>query len=221
MISSKGADPGADLVHLEGCDVFIDGLVQSTGPGHSVPNNPANHCASGVHSAKPATSTACIEIIGQNITISNTGEVNANVNSTGAGGPQGTSWIDLFAYDNITINGRTGATATFAVHADSLSGTDITPNTVTAKAGHDAGALWHVHRQRQDPVGERPGNGSNGGAVIVEASGAVSLSAGTVMAAGDNVGGGGATHHRATAARAPAAKAARSTSARSTASSPG
>ena len=66
MVSSKGADPGADLVHLEGCDVVIDGLVQSTGSGHSVPINPANHCATGVHSGKPANSTACIEIIGQN-----------------------------------------------------------------------------------------------------------------------------------------------------------
>ena len=52
VVSSKGHDPGADLVHLEGCDVIIDGLVQSTGPGHVVPNNPANHCATGDHSGK-------------------------------------------------------------------------------------------------------------------------------------------------------------------------
>ena len=33
-ISSKGADPGADLVHIDaGCDVLIVGLVQSTATG--------------------------------------------------------------------------------------------------------------------------------------------------------------------------------------------
>ena len=32
-ISSEGQDPGADLVHLEGCDVLIQGLVQSIAPG--------------------------------------------------------------------------------------------------------------------------------------------------------------------------------------------
>ena len=33
VISSKGLDPGADLVHLSGCDVNVKGIVQSTSPG--------------------------------------------------------------------------------------------------------------------------------------------------------------------------------------------
>src|SRR5262249_47774844 len=45
MISSKGQDPGADLVHLKGCTVTIDGIVQSTTiAGHANPNQPANLC---------------------------------------------------------------------------------------------------------------------------------------------------------------------------------
>ena len=40
-ISSRGPDPGADLVHLQGCTVVINGLVESTGTGHALPNNPA------------------------------------------------------------------------------------------------------------------------------------------------------------------------------------
>ena len=39
-VSSRGIDPGADLVHLEGgCTVEINGLVESTGIGHAVPTH--------------------------------------------------------------------------------------------------------------------------------------------------------------------------------------
>ena len=41
IVSSRGKDPGADLVHLQGCNVAINGLVESTGPGHVLPSNPA------------------------------------------------------------------------------------------------------------------------------------------------------------------------------------
>jgi hypothetical protein len=44
VVSSRGSDPGADLVHLEGCTVTVYGKVESTGPGHAVPNSPTNHC---------------------------------------------------------------------------------------------------------------------------------------------------------------------------------
>ena len=37
VVSSRGSDPGADLVHIEGCTVQILGLVESTGPGHVLP----------------------------------------------------------------------------------------------------------------------------------------------------------------------------------------
>src|SRR3990170_76139 len=71
-ITSKGDDPGADLVHLEGCDVFVRGLVESTGKGHTVNANPnqnnvqpANSCDGYtdslpnevVHSDKPGNAT--------------------------------------------------------------------------------------------------------------------------------------------------------------------
>src|SRR5262244_711580 len=47
VVSSEGRDPGADLVHLEGCEVVVNGLVRSTvagNGGHALPNSPANHC---------------------------------------------------------------------------------------------------------------------------------------------------------------------------------
>ena len=47
VVSSEGRNPGADLVHLEGCEVEINGLVQSIAPGnggHAIPANPPNHC---------------------------------------------------------------------------------------------------------------------------------------------------------------------------------
>src|SRR5262249_974795 len=43
-VSSRGRDPGADLVHLEGCTVTIFGIVESTASGHVNPDNPPNHC---------------------------------------------------------------------------------------------------------------------------------------------------------------------------------
>ena len=45
LVSSRGRDPGADLVHLEGCAVKIFGVVESTvtaGGGHVLPVNPPN-----------------------------------------------------------------------------------------------------------------------------------------------------------------------------------
>src|SRR5215831_17587000 len=61
VVSSKGRDPGADLVHLQACDVIIFGLVQSTGPGHG-PLPPANLCNDPNRPGKPANSTGCVEI---------------------------------------------------------------------------------------------------------------------------------------------------------------
>lgn len=37
-ISSRGGGPGADLVHLEGNTIEVDGLVESTGPGQQAPD---------------------------------------------------------------------------------------------------------------------------------------------------------------------------------------
>jgi len=184
-VSSYGRDPGADLVHLQSCAVSISGFVQSSGQGHAVPNNPTNHCAHTFRPGKPDNATGCVEVWADVITITNTGEIEADINEDGAGGASGSSWIDLFAWSRLDINGRTGPTDTFAVHADSYSGSDSTPNTVTAKV--IAGTLTGGGKIFS---ASDPGNGSAGGAVVVEASGAVTLDTGTVMAAGDNVGGG-------------------------------
>ena len=90
-VTSKGTDPGADLVHLEGCDVFVRGLVESTGKGHTVAASPAgapnlpnvqpfNSCDGFpdglpneiVHTDKPGNATGCVEVWGKNITIDST-----------------------------------------------------------------------------------------------------------------------------------------------------
>ena len=140
VVSSKGADPGADLVHLQGgCDVLINGLVESTGVGHAPPGNPPNSCSNVIPHAgsvrrnpatrpgKPFNSTACVEVwAGNSLIINRTigvgahnGEINADTG--GSGGAQGTSWIDLFARGDIKI---LNTTALWAVHANGKAGTD-------------------------------------------------------------------------------------------------
>jgi parallel beta-helix repeat protein len=148
-ITSFGLDPGADLVHLEGCKVSILGIVESFGKGHDKPENPANSCSDVTSNSprrnpvtrpgKPQNSTGCVEIwSGTTLIIDSTdshhGEVNADIGFSG--GPDGRGWIDLLANGNITIvdgignnhtapafpPGFTGGptiTDTFAVHANS------------------------------------------------------------------------------------------------------
>ncbi len=156
-ITSKGPDPGADLVHLESCTVVVRGLVESTGKGHTsdAPNNCdlVNDSLPGeVFRNHPAESTGCIEVWGNFITIDSStlnpatnlpwaGELNADI---GNGGPTGTSWIDIFAFSKLTVldgtgNDRTsnngGHTyfSTYAVHANAINGSDNNPGLVTAK----------------------------------------------------------------------------------------
>ncbi len=155
-ITSKGPDPGADLVHLESCTVIVRGLVESTGKGHTsdAPNNCdlVNDGLPGeVFRNHPAESTGCIEVWGNFITIDSSslnpatnlpwaGELNADI---GNGGPTGTSWIDIFAFSKLTVldgtgNDRTsnngGHTyfSTYAVHANAINGSDNNPGLVTA-----------------------------------------------------------------------------------------
>src|SRR6185503_5178163 len=62
-VSSRGNDPGADLIHLAaGGSVFVFGLVESTGAGHVIPVQPANYCAGLKRPGKPANATACVEV---------------------------------------------------------------------------------------------------------------------------------------------------------------
>jgi hypothetical protein len=123
-IRSKGLDAGADLIHLEGgCHVVINGLVESTGGGHAIPNSTVNHCYGPVGNPsrpdKPPNSTACIEVwAGDSLVISATGELNADLGLIGDN--TGVSWIDLFARGNIAINGD--GSAPFSVHANGIGG---------------------------------------------------------------------------------------------------
>lgn len=144
VVSSQGADPGADLVHLEGCVVTILGIVRSFGSGHAIPNSPTNHCyyqVAGFPSPpqfpvnpaddpqdprldKHPNSTACVEIwSGTTITIDRTGDSNGEVYADlGLNGTsnEGMNWVDLYARGDINIIGDGGA---FAVHANGLGGT--------------------------------------------------------------------------------------------------
>jgi hypothetical protein len=128
IVSSRGRDPGADLVHLEaGCNVTVFGLVESTGPGHKIPPLATNKC----HPAgKPANSTACVEVwAGQDIVIDSTGtthkgELNADTGQSG--GTNGFGWIDVFARHDISIidgagNDHVGGTI-HALHANQYLG---------------------------------------------------------------------------------------------------
>ena len=143
-ITSKGPDPGADLIHLESCAVVIRGLVESTGVGHAVPGkNSCNNINDGLPGEvlrdKPAASTGCIEVWGKVVTIDSTGgwagELNADIGN--AGGSEGTSWIDIFAFSKLTVldgtgndvvrdNGANVYLSTYAVHANSIIGSDTT-----------------------------------------------------------------------------------------------
>jgi hypothetical protein len=124
IIRSKGLDAGADLIHLEGgCHVVINGLVESTGGGHAIPNSAPNHCYGPIGNPsrpdKPQNSTACIEVwAGDSLVIGATGELNADLGLSGSN--EGISWIDLFARGNIAINGD--SLLPFSVHANGLAG---------------------------------------------------------------------------------------------------
>jgi hypothetical protein len=122
QLISRGRDPGADLVHVEGgCVVKINGLVASLGPGHIGGTNRCqpNLPNPGDHIDKPVNSQACVEIwAGNELLIDSVPPNNGQVASdTGtSGGASGTSWIDLFSRGPITINGD--STTPFSVHAN-------------------------------------------------------------------------------------------------------
>ena len=129
-VSSRGNDPGADLIHLEaGGSVFVFGLVESTGPGHVVPVQPANYCAGLKRPDKPANATACVEVwAGKDLVIDgsvgNNGEINAD---TAQNGGHKVAWIDLFARGNIAIYGEGAGpypanAHPYAVHANQFTG---------------------------------------------------------------------------------------------------
>ena len=125
IVSSEGANPGADLVHLEGCEVTVNGLVRSIvigNGGHALPVNPANHCNLDTVT-HPAVNkyTACVEIWANNITINsilpNKGEVSADGVTASSSANDTRAWIDLLAKNNITINNDN--IGLYSVHANS------------------------------------------------------------------------------------------------------
>jgi hypothetical protein len=190
LVSSKGTDPGADLVHLQGgCSVKILGLVQSTGAGHGVPK-PPNRCASANRPDKPSNATACVEIwAGDSLTIDRTtthlGEVNADTG--GPGGASGTSWIDLFSRGDITIAGTAAGTYTVRANGNAVTNDDGGVVTVRTRDGQilTSGLALQANA---------PGNGGAGGTLAVEAggpsgSGNVALGTASLQARGATKGG--------------------------------
>ncbi len=203
-VTSKGTDPGADLVHIEACDVLIAGLVESTGRAHATGiRNSCDNVNDGLagevlRPGKPAESTACIEVWANNVTIDSTngnaGELNADI---GNGGSGGRSWIDVFAFTDLTVkdgsgNNRTSSNGggsylnTFAVHAKSIGGSDNTPNTITAKA--KTGVLTVTGDAFQ---AGSDGNGSNGGSIVLQSSGNATLDTSLEASSGGGAAGDG------------------------------
>ncbi len=191
-VSSKGADPGADLVHLEACDVVIYGLVQSTTTaGHAVPVNPdPNHCNldTAAHPLGGAANfTACVEIWAENITIDNTGTHNGEVNADGVRAPN-RAWIDLFAFKNISTNGDTD---NYLIHANGEASTNTFGGVITVKAKTGKVETLGLGTLAIQANANAPTSaGGNGGAVIIEAGGAgspvgdVDLGTATIQAIG-------------------------------------
>jgi len=186
-ISSRGKDPGADLVRLQGgCAVAIFGLVESTGVGHRAPNAPANHCSGPSHPDKPPNSVACVEVwAGNSLTIdgkNHYGQVSAD--KGGPGGSSGFSWIDLSARGPIAIIGSTDTP--FAVHANGLAGTNDRGGAI-AVVSRDANVVATDLAIQADAVNP----GGAGGAVDIRARLAVNLETARIFARGDFVAAGG------------------------------
>lgn len=191
VVSSRGRDPGGDLVHLEGCVVLIHGLVESTGAGHAVPNNPANHCnldaAAHPIGTGPSTGfTGCVEVwSGTTITIDNTsgnsGEVNADIG--GPGGSQGRGWIDLFARGDINIIG--GDPPDYVVHANGglFQNTDDGGLVTIKSAGGKVITIGSAIRANSTS------SGGKGGDVRIEANSDVDFTTASVQAMGNSTAG--------------------------------
>jgi hypothetical protein len=163
VVSSKGRDPGANLVHLQaGCDVKVYGLVESTGPGHAAPTSACHP------TGKPANSTACVEVwAGQDIVIDSTGTHKGELNADTAtsGGTNGGGWIDVFARRDISIIDGTGN------------------DHLVATTGGNVPSLYAVH------ANQYLGNG-HGGLVEVRAEKGKVSTSGNAIQANDTAAGG-------------------------------
>jgi hypothetical protein len=190
-VSSRGKDPGADRVHLEGgCHVQIFGLVESTGPGHAIPTAPANHCdnnagkGGGDRPDKPSNSTACVEIwAGDSLEIDSvpphTGEVNAD--TAQSGGNAGLGWIDIFVRGTLVVSGDTGSP--YAVHANQFV-TNGQGGLITLKSTGSTVTMTGLAVQANSSA-----SGGKGGTVTIEANNDVALNTSSTEARGANTGG--------------------------------
>ena len=186
VISSKGIDPGADLVHLSGCDVNVKGIVQSTGAGHEP--EVANHCNldPALHpQLNDATAyAACIEIWGKNVTIDST-TLNSpdGANADGIRTPD-RAWVDVFAANNISITGSQNATDPYAVHANACDSV----NSPNAPCSNAFGGLLTIKANNDVNLTGRAlqatalANGGNGGNVVVHAGNNVAFTNGSIDA---------------------------------------
>jgi len=111
-VQSVGQDPGADLVHLSACRVYINGYVASTGAGHVLAGG--KKLKAPYRPDKDPNSNAAIEVWGDSIFIdasgTNVGQLNADLTL----GASGTSWIDVLAGHYISVKGKT---TVYPIHA--------------------------------------------------------------------------------------------------------
>jgi hypothetical protein len=178
-VSSRGSDPGADLVHLDACSVFINGLVESTGHGHAIPNFPHNQLYI-LRPDKGLNATAGIEIWANSITINAVSPHNGEVNADLSVGAAGTTWIDLIARNAITIIGDADE---FAVHANN-GGNNNVGGTITVLSTEGASALSGNALQANGAFG------GSGGLLTLQSSLNVNLSDGAFEAKGASHDGG-------------------------------
>jgi len=220
-VSSRGLDPGADLVHLEGCVVSIFGRVESTGSGHAIPQKPANSCSDGPTSAprrnpvtrphlsvpgepgKPLNSTGCVEIwAGTTLTIDATGthkgEVNADIGTVGGTG--GIGWIEILANGKISIIDGAGNDRSFTIAGNTIHTTFAVHANGGLVQSTDDGGLIIVKSLNDDVTATGDAiqadaitAGSKGGTIVVEAKNSMALdgTGASIFARGDFNSGGG------------------------------
>jgi hypothetical protein len=186
IVRSKGIDPGADLVHLEGgCTVLINGLVESVGVAHGAPNSPHSKCDNTYHPDKPAAATTCVEIwAGDHLVIDSTPPHNGEVSADHVGQCGGLGWIDVFARGDIRIIGE--SQGAFAIHSNNNCANTTMGGTITVKSVEDL-----VAASGRAIAADAAVAGGSGGRIAVEAALSVSLDTATLTALGDFVETGG------------------------------
>ena len=176
----------SNRVHLEGCSVSVNGLVQSTGSGHS---NLAgeNLCNAPERPGHADNSTSCVEVwAALTITIDSTSAHNGeiDVDTAVSGLAQTPGWVELFSGSDIVILGDTSGT--FAVHANQPNITDGSGGQILLQTSRSGDTLHHdVHMSGLALQADAIGAGGDGGHVIVNAAGIASLFDATLYARGD------------------------------------